>query len=64
MVAVAAALAAVVVVAVEAERVVVAAVVVAVPNGLATNARQQIVAPKLHAEVAMILIGGAFGVER
>jgi hypothetical protein len=44
--------------------VVVAAVVVAVPNGLATNARQQIVAPKLHAKVAMILIGGAFGVER
>ena len=51
-------------VAVEAKRVVVAAVVVAVPNGLATNARQQIVAPKLHAKAAMILIGGAFGVER
>jgi hypothetical protein len=44
--------------------VVVAAVVVAVPNGFATNARQQIVAPKLHAEVAINFVGDAFGVER
>jgi hypothetical protein len=64
MVAVAAALAAVVVVAVEAERVVVAAVVVAVANGFAKNAREQIVAPKLNADIAINLIGDAFGVIR
>jgi hypothetical protein len=54
----------VVVVVVEAEPVVVAAVVVAVANGLAKHAGKQIVTPKVNAKIALQIIGNAVVVVR